>query len=124
MKHQQPGSWHRRGLLLLALAALLLLAVWAPVPGPWQIVFRFGLLAVLYAAMLTRIMIDAVRSSMRDTSRRSRHRMAAQQHEDLRRAATPRTVPLTPVQHHYLEAMAESQLRQAEESHQPPTASR
>jgi hypothetical protein len=106
--HQPLCLWRQREWPLLVLAAGLLLAVWAPVPAPWQLAFR---LALLYIMMVGWLWIDAVRTFDCDDphlSARCRERLRSfDQHHTL-------WVPLHRRQRHHLASAGKPRERQTE----------
>jgi hypothetical protein len=115
MKHPEHVWWRRRGAHLLALATLLGLAVWAPVPTPWQLSFRLALILVLYIALVARIWNDARQSFDPDDPQISSRCRQTVRRIPSPRTAAPRTLPLTEVQRTYLSTMAAVEASQQEE---------
>ncbi len=93
-KQPNEGHWWRRGAVLALLFTLLLLAAWAPVPPPWQFDFQVGLIFSVYCLIAVVIWRDAAQ------------RPSAPRPRKVKPAPMQRgSVPLTPVQQHYLDAL-------------------
>lgn len=102
MKDQRYVSWRRRGIVVLTLAVVLLLAVWAPVPAQWQLIVRLALLAGLYLALVVHIWRDAVRFLDCNDPHLSPYCQEHLRRHLEQQEARRRTAPLTPVQRGYL----------------------